>query len=312
MTAEASETVAVREFVTASPSRAELAGLLPEGRAMLETVCEVLARDGLDVRAVWCDGHGAPPDMGGVAYGENVTWAEELDAEAERTIVIAPETEGVLAAEVAALRNAGRQVVGWEVPAIELAGDKLKCGELGEPFVPAWGEPAAIGPGPWIVKPRDGAGTEETFYCRTAEAVRERWRPGMIVQPRIDGVSGSLTGIARGREAPVLLGRTDHSVDLGPGGQLRMRGGRASRTVSADEKRWAADVIRRLEPGFGWFGIDFVENAAGRWVVDVNPRLTGSVVAFAELYRSLARPLAFPEEDWELDPATGRSGWSFD
>ncbi|MBS7539426.1 ATP-grasp domain-containing protein [Ancylobacter lacus] len=222
-------------------------------------------------------------------------WAE-LAAEAHCCWPIAPETGGELAALVALMRTVNARVIACDAATLEIGASKLATSQrlaaAGVPVVPTWraGEVPADHPGPFVVKPDDGAGTLLTFVVATPP------RPsftGGVVQPLVEGEAWSLCALCQGGRSHVLsvnrqnVVRTEdrfmfHGVTVG---------------VEPPDSRLealTAQIFAALPGLHGLIGIDYIETPKGPVVLEINPRLTTSYVG---LHRALAiNPLAFVAE----------------
>ncbi len=212
----------------------------------------------------------------------------ELAQGADATLVIAPETAGVLAERRRMTDAAGGRFLGPTAEAIELCGDKLSLFELlvrhSIPTIPTSRIESFDGsppyPFPIVVKPRDGAGSVDTVLIRGADEFRtflrklcqrrpltpdpspaggagERVRTGgpaenrhseMIVQPFITG---------RALSTAALVDVRDGRIDILPVGEQRLtndggfgyRGGR----IPADD----------LTPALAAAAVDLVGEVCG-------------------------------------------------
>jgi predicted ATP-grasp superfamily ATP-dependent carboligase len=204
---------------------------------------------------------------------------------------VAPETGGMLEALSRATLEAGVALLGSRPEAVAVAASKRATGRClaawGIPAVPAFrhGDPLPDLPGPWVVKPDDGAGSTDTLLWpdrpRAAEWLAARG-DGFIAQPWIEGEALSLSALFAGGEALLLTVNRQH---------LAVNSGRVyleSLTVHAQAdtdgrfRRLAEDVARALPGLWGYAGIDLVDTPAGALVVEVNPRLTTSWCALRE------------------------------
>ena len=165
-------------------------------------------------------------------------WPGRLLDEARRadyTVVIAPETRGVLADLARGLASTGARSLGCHLNAIELASDKfLLADRLRGRGVPipegrivdlAHGLPPEVS-FPAVFKPIDGAGSVDTFLLETPEDLPEAARmmgPGLL-QPFHEGVpmSGSFLVDAQGRPWLIGIGRQSIAIEQG---RFAYRGG---------------------------------------------------------------------------------------
>jgi tyramine---L-glutamate ligase len=262
------------EYVTAQGARGDESlapSLLREGRAMLDALTE-------DFRSV---------------RGVEVEVLDDIPAriDADWTLVIAPETGGILEAIARRVLTAGGRLLGPSPEAIRLTSDKLELAE----HLRARGVPTpmtvlpfgGIDPTfPSVLKPRDGAGSQDTFLVRD-QAELEQLLPTlageMIVQP-----------FAAGRAASVafLIG-PNRMVSLLPCGQelsnddrLHYLGG--GLPLPEDLERRASELaqlaVRTVEGLFGYVGVDLVlgQNDV---VIEINPRLTTSYLGLRQACR---------------------------
>jgi predicted ATP-grasp superfamily ATP-dependent carboligase len=216
-----------------------------------------------------------------------------LSAEADYTVLIAPETDDILAQRARTIERVGGRSLGSTPAAIALAGDKLRCGqhlaELGiatppsRRVFPGQGLPSDF-PYPAVLKPIDGAGSQATYLIRDPAACPEEAR-GLsvgLLQPLVAGTAMS---------ASFLVGR-DGRARLIAAGQQYMKihedrfvycGGMLPVLAQGvdDGPRRAAESI----PGLcGFIGVDYLWDDVGRCatVVEVNPRPTTSYVGLAK------------------------------
>jgi len=253
-----------------------------------------------------------------VAAGDDVAAVADAAAEADWTIVVAPETAGLLAARVAAVRRMGGRAAACGPRFLELAGDKqataTALAAVGVP-VPAGrvlsaGEPLPAGFHlPAVSKARDGVG------CAGLEIVRSPERVGPAcgerrIEPFVPGIPvgvsclcgpGGIVPLAPVRQRFSSGDRPRYAGGL-VGEACAWRGRAEALAVAA-----IAAVMRRGGEGAdagGWVGVDMVlgdrDDGGGDRVLEVNPRLTTSFVGLATLeQRSLVRLL--------LDAAAGRA-----
>jgi predicted ATP-grasp superfamily ATP-dependent carboligase len=313
----------VRIFVSEFISSGALSGtllpdsLLREGRAMLSAlVGDLLALPGcqvtttLDRRLNGTLDHRTDDsfhvdmidnaDAARIAFERSVT-------EADATLVIAPETDGILARLVQRVHDLGSIPLNCEPAAIDLCGDKLLlAGHLaasGIATIPT--RPAPVDGGePWelfgtacVIKPRDGAGSWLTFgipfgdssaWTRatrgfaTAKACQRA-----ILQPWIAGRALSVGCLCDDSGNVEIFPVADQHLS---GNQFQYQGGRIpadipTRSVAAIERlvRSACETIAGLR---GYIGIDLLlpdADPTAPLIVEINPRLTTSYVGYRQL-----------------------------
>lgn len=315
------------------------ASLEREGRAMLlALLADLSAVSGLHVVTTWdrrlprpCFPDGVEAVEVDSPEAELRTFAD-LAAEAAWTQVVAPETEGILAARVRSAKAVGGTVLNGSAEAIELCGDKLRlAGFLRErgirtPEAVLWGGDVAGAPDglrvgadlwPWpvVIKPRDGAGSQQTRRVDgllRGSSARVGWeelsqdpefaqsRENLLIQPWVAGRACSVASIVHSDGTATILPSAEQR--LSADGRLSYLGGTIPATsVSAAAVESLVRSVLALIPGLrGWIGFDFVvpEKAGEPFVlIEINPRLTTSYVGYRRVCRgNLARSLVFGAE----------------
>ena len=238
---------------------------------------------------------------------------------AEMAILVAPETDGLLASRVAAVRRAGGNVLAADGAFIAVAADKqatvLALAAAGVPvpagrFLPAGAEWPAGFARPAVRKRCDGAGGEDLIVV-----------PPDAAPPAPSARDARLEVLAAG--IPVGV-----SCLCGPGGMVplaplrqRFAAGPGSSYVGGEPladpesvRRAKAIAVRAIKAverfaggrARGWVGVDMIlgrpADGRGDRVLEVNPRLTTSFVGHAAgSATSLVRQL--------IDVAAGRNVW---
>ncbi len=218
----------------------------------------------------------------------------DLARDADFTVLIAPETTGVLETLLIGMRHVGARWLGASIDAVALARDKAALGEwltargIDTPpcrrVIPSVGLPAdAIYPA--ILKPVDGAGTVDTYV------VDDPANPpggvlslaGSLLQPYVEGraMSACFLVDSGDRAWPIAVG--EQRIER-IGCQLAYRGGKIPTMTRVDERPLAAAV--EAVPGLrGFVGVDFIWDEARRrtTVLEINPRPTTSIVGLLRL-----------------------------
>lgn len=253
------------------------------------------------------------------AAKRNPSWQDlfrESLARADAALVIAPETDGLLAALAAQVEASGVQNLGAPASAIRSAADKLgmaaRIAPLGVPTVEATSWAASdggFGSDSWtVLKPRVGAGCQST-WVGPARSAAERQRvlaalaatkdQQWIAQPYCEGEPGSIAAIRSPAGAdviflPAVWQRITRVADAsGVGGWWLSYAGGTGPVDEARQRR-AEDLARAIIgqiPGLaGYFGIDLIWGRATDGsrdrVVEVNPRLTTSFVLYQHWFGS--------------------------
>jgi predicted ATP-grasp superfamily ATP-dependent carboligase len=232
-----------------------------------------------------------------IGAGEHERRVRELAQSVDFTILVAPETGGVLAGLTDDLTRAGARMLGSTSEAVALTGDKerlaawLRAEGVDTPpvrrVVPGNGLPtAAIYPA--VIKPIDGAGSEDTYYVRDPESMPSAARrlPEALLQPFVPGSPMS---------ASFLVDRHGRAWLAGVGSQrIAVRGARFQYEGGAMPVRCpgalpaavaAVDAIAGLR---GFVGVDFIYDSAREHatILEINPRPTTSLVGLCSLLRA--------------------------
>jgi tyramine---L-glutamate ligase len=222
-------------------------------------------------------------------------------------LVIAPETDGILAELTAQAEKAGIPLLGSNSSAIAIAGDKAVCGRL---FCDAQlPTPATYTAGfdsapmlakqigfPLVIKPLDGIGSEGVFrvdspsdLSTALSNVRQvTSHDEIILQSYVSGIHASVSLLAAdGRFLPLSLNR-----QLIESGSFRYQGSQ----VPFDHKTGGRAIelacsAASLIPGLkGYLGVDLVLANDGPQLIEINPRLTTSYIALRQVAQcNLAR-----------------------
>jgi len=221
----------------------------------------------------------------------------EASRESDWHLVIAPESDGILAEFADALRLAGQRSLGSSVEAIRLTSDKLRlAGHWREHGVPTPAtterEPTPCEAFPVVWKPRGGCGSTATFLLNSpfdvasAKANRdaEHHSGPMILQEFVAGRAASVAFLC-GPAGNVPLMPTFQI--LSDDGRFKYLGGELP--IPPDLRARAIHLARRsieCVPGLlGYVGVDLIlgeaEDAADGsrdFAIEINPRLTTSYV----------------------------------
>lgn len=218
-----------------------------------------------------------------------VAMAESAD-EADWAVIIAPEFDGILAKTTGAI---GCRLLGPSPDAVAVTSDKLALAHLWQ----ANGVPTPrtvpidlfdeVG-FPCVFKPRDGAGSEDTFRCERTSVDRRivHLRRDMIAQPFVPGRAASVAFLVGPRETVALPPTFQHLSDDGRfaylGGELPIPPDLADRAVALG--RQAIDSVPGL---LGYVGVDLIlgdaADGSADVAIEINPRLTTSYVGLRAL-----------------------------
>ncbi|WP_456481787.1 ATP-grasp domain-containing protein [Methanopyrus sp.] len=236
---------------------------LAEGRAMLESLLRAFSESGYETLTV------AHPSVG-------VRWADEVLRDetralerADLTLVIAPESDGLLEGKVREYSREGTEVIGPTPRAIRVTADKRKTEDVlrdAQSFRLPAREADAV-----VSKPADGAGSEGVRIGR-----------GEFSRELVPGSHHSLLCASDGDTVDVL-GINDQFVAFA-GEELVYLGGRTPsnhRELTRVAMDIAEEVVDRIPGLVGLFGVDLVMKGEEPYLIEVNPRPTTPTVAAA-------------------------------
>jgi len=229
-----------------------------------------------------------------IAEGQHDVRLRELARVADLTVLVAPETRGILARLTRDLHATGAWVLGSSAEAVELAGDKAQLAARLEalgidtprsrPIIPALGLPADA-EYPAVLKPVDGAGSVDTFYVADAQSLPQaaRTMPSAILQRYVPGVPMSASFlVGQGRRA-WLIGMGIQRMEIRDG-RFVYRGGTlpAYRHRALPQIQPAVQAVAGLR---GFVGVDFIWDAqqGHATILEINPRPTTSCVGLCRL-----------------------------
>jgi hypothetical protein len=290
--------------------------LQSEGRAMLSAVLEDLGRLP-GVEAV---------TLPTVPADEEERAFRALARGADWSLVIAPESDGLLAERSRWVEEEGGRLLGPSSAAVRLTGDKLGLARhllaQGVPTPPSLPWPGAAPPLPFplVCKPRHGAGSQATFFARDdnelslciGHAHAEDWEGEMIVQPHVPGLAASVAFLT-GPGQRVALPATEQV--LSDDWRFHYQGGRLPLPADLNSRaqQLAERAVAAVEGLCGYVGVDLVlgEAADGSEdrVIEINPRLTTSYVGLRALARfNLAAAMLAATTGAALPPLRWRQG----
>ena len=212
-----------------------------------------------------------------------------LASRADYTVLIAPETDGILENLTRTIADRGGRSLGPTAAAVSLTADKFRLGEhllrlgLRTPSVrlvrPRAGLPrdAAY---PAVLKPVDGAGAGDTFFIESADDPLVGFFPNDIglLQPWIQGEPRSATFLNLDGGGPILVGVGTQRLDR-EGGRIVYQGGAIlDDSMPVDHPTRLA--VARIPGLNGLVGVDYVHDPkTGRaTLIEINPRPTTSIV----------------------------------
>lgn len=135
----------------------------------------------------------------------------------------------------------------------------------------------------WIVKPFDGAGAENTFLLKSEKEwfTLPHFERKMLIQPHVCGEKLSLSCLFKNGEAQLLC--VNLQIFEIENSQFVLQ--KIEVDYKKDDGRYqklAQKIANAFPDLFGYVGIDLIENEAGCFVLEINPRLTTSFVKIKE------------------------------
>ena len=204
-----------------------------------------------------------------VGKGQEESTLARLARECDFTLLVAPETDDLLASRAELIEQVGGHTLGSSPEAIRLTADKfrfathLKAVSIPTPpsflFRPSQGLPREFAY-PAVVKPIDGAGAIQTYYCEDSDdlPVDHALPEEMLIQPFLKG---------RPLSASFLVGRSGRPMCLGIGLQnmglvgksFVYRGGVLNSPDDKADKEPLSALMSVTGLG-GWVGVDFLRS----------------------------------------------------
>lgn len=314
--------------------------LIAEGRSMLLGVLRDATKvPGLEVVTIW-SAHRERFPVEGVAFqlahspAEEIELLAELAAWADVTLLIAPEFDGILTHRALLVEGVGGRLCGPHPLAITTCADKLELAEIlhaaGVPTIPtaeffpahATSESVTY---PCVIKPRDGAGSQETYLVRTPadfESLLPTWKKSSLLrqalcQPYVAGRAASVAVLVTPEQYRYqALPPCEQTLD--PSGRFTYQGGVVpARDVDAAAlQAVAVEACRQVAGLRGYVGVDLIipdNDPAHPIVVEINPRITTSYLGYSKLCQqnlmaamlradSASRELTWKAEQFEYFP----------
>ncbi len=288
-------------------------GLSSEGAAMLRAIVSDLSEVAETVAAV--DPRQISTLDGAKTVevdAEQSLWTQWVRAagDCDAALIVAPESGGILAKAVAMLRAGGVEVIAGSGDFLRVAGDKLLTAKLLHSAGVA--HPLYMGSGErrferklrgcerFVVKPRDGCGTQEIqLFDSFAEAEAELTED-LILQGWVPGLPVSIALVASGSQQTYLPAvRQNIAIDT-----CEYAGGCGP--LGKDDQRRAMALASRAISAMpptarGFVGLDLVlgRRPSEDCVIEINARLTTSYVG---LRKMIAGNLAARLFDLETGP----------
>lgn len=220
--------------------------------------------------------------------GERDELLEQQFHEADAVLLIAPETDGSLLRLCQHAEQAGARLISPGSAFIEIAGDKGRTADLlaaGGVRVPGGvtvDEGALLPsnhPYPAVLKPIDGAGSEDTYLMYDSSEHPPDYAWARRLEPFVSGMAASVAVLlSDAGPTPLMPCRQRLSAD----GRFRYLGGSAPLDPGLAERAEAISLqaIAAMPKTRGYVGLDIVLGAdpsgVEDHVIEINPRLTTS------------------------------------
>jgi len=264
--------------------------------ALLSDLAELSGIELLTTRDLRLPPLNSRAEVVGVAPEQNVgqIWADCLK-QSDAFWPVAPESGGVLAqmSDLAIVEN--KILLNSGPSAVRLAASKLatsiKLADAGIPVVPTFRakEWQLAGEGPWVAKPDDGIGCEDSRVFHASDAMPawlamgDRWQ-SHVVQPLITGTPASISMLCGNGDA-ILLSCNRQLIEM-IDDQFYYHGSllNGMQEYWSDFEAIAQAVAKAIPELAGYVGIDVLVGEGQIFVLEVNPRLTTS---YAGLHRAM-------------------------
>jgi tyramine---L-glutamate ligase len=233
---------------------------------------------------------------------ENIVPAEwvRLAADSDFSIVIAPEFSGVLETSLSVLRDANSSLLNCSGAFLCNTCDKLKtarnllASDIAHPATLRLDEVKSsdfdsLFTQEFVVKPRDGAGSDRIEICSLESLAERRLAVGaehFIVQPKLDGNAFSCSAVVDRTGACHWLPLVCQDLDQ----HLKYHGGRIANEAMQMKRpleMLARSVAAMGARAWGWIGVDLLYDCKTEaWVViEINPRFTTSVIGLSTILK---------------------------
>jgi hypothetical protein len=241
-------------------------------------------------------------------WGQWVAAARNCDA----ALIVAPESDGVLAKAVAMLRASGIDVIAGSGDFLRVASDKLltartmtAAGVAHPPYMTLTDrrfQSELEAYEKFVIKPRDGCGTQEIRTFQSLDEARAELEENLILQAWMPGRAVSVALVASSTQQTILPAV---SQNLSPS-SCAYAGGRGPLDDDAQRRATAlaSRAIAAMPPTVrGFVGLDLLlgDRSGQDCMVEINPRLTTSYVG---LRRMIHGNLAARLFDLETGPVS--------
>jgi len=219
----------------------------------------------------------------------------------DAVLIIAPETDGILARLSRIVEDRGLPLLGSFATAVKIAGDKGTCYKLfSEAGLPtpltvktsiAQVRQAVLNFGfPLVTKPLDGVGSEGVCLIdcladldHAVDILRSHTgHAEILLQKFVPGIHASVSMLISG-DSVLPLSLNGQQIEIGcpftyKGGLIPLEHPLQARAFENAAK------AARLIPGLqGYVGVDLILDERDAWVIEVNPRITTSYIGLRQV-----------------------------
>ena len=239
-------------------------------------------------------------------------------------LVIAPEFDDLLRDRSQAVLDGGGRLLGSWPAAIQLAGDKFATAKFWQERGVSHPRTQLLDPiafasfeGPWVMKPRHGAGSQATFLIRHRGDELHSWSPAFhecpddefIVQQYVRGQAVSVAVLIGAAQTIPLLPARQH---LSRDGRFRYLGGSLPlpEPLRSRAVELALQAVADIDGLRGYVGVDLVLGDDGSdYAIEINPRLTTSYLGLRQLcQQNLAELILRLAQGETIAPPTWHEG----
>jgi hypothetical protein len=254
---------------------------LLEGKCMLETIANSFTRLGHEViypssNTVISSGFPVDSDSNNFEYK-----IEMLAKKCDAGLVIAPDE--LLPVLTRIIEN-NTINLGCPPEAVDKCVDKIKCNEfLSKSNIPIPKTTREIKNGWWVIKPRYGSASENTFITSIQGYKPEN---NYIATEYIDGEHVSVSLISGDSPLPLTVNKQLIDITQKNDSEIKYNGNLTPYITSKKHKLYNIAVsASRLLGCRGYIGIDFILNNDTPYIIDVNPRPTTSLVSICNVMK---------------------------
>jgi predicted ATP-grasp superfamily ATP-dependent carboligase len=269
--------------------------LITEGSLMLRALLDNLAKlDNVEVTVMLDERLGnlvTETFVNTVLIGPEHDSTEEfarLVAKADLVWPIAPEFECILQNLCLTVSTLGKILLNSSAKAVAIAGNKFKTYELlcqhNIATVPTWmfysfDKNITSPTGEWIVKPIDGVGCTDSYVISNPQDI-DRININehtYIMQPHLQGAKTSLSCLFKQGQGWLICANLQHFELINS--QYQLTGIDINHHADSGQYQHVINQIALAFPElWGYVGIDLIETSDHTLVLEINPRLTTSVV----------------------------------